>query len=224
MITFLRTATFVLLALCQSSFLQANEFVNLSLSGSEVLYPLPSGYCDVTEDFDGIMLKEFLDAQTMPGIPKAQAIVKLCDRGNEDTGYPWAWIGVLKNEPRVSQKNFNKMMASFLKNDDMLEKLNNKVLESNRELVEDFLGVETTNSTSKQQILWADDKSMLLGQKFTSNLGGDIIEEVILTSASVVNNLYVYTYIYNLKDALPSTAELSELLIDNASKLNDLNF
>ena len=224
MITFLRTATFVLLALCQSSFLQANEFVNLSLSGSEVLYPLPSGYCDVTEDFDGIMLKEFLDAQTMPGIPKAQAIVKLCDRGNEDTGYPWAWIGVLKNEPRVSQKNFNKMMASFLKNDDMLEKLNNKVMESNRELVEDFLGVETTNSTSKQRILWADDKSMLLGQKFTSNLGGDIIEEVILTSASVVNKLYVYTYIYNLKDALPSTADLSELLIDNASKLIDLNF
>ena len=116
------------------------------------------------------------------------------------------------------------MMASFLKNDDMLEKLNNKVMESNREVVEDFLGVETTNSSSKQRILWADDNSMLLGQKFTSNLGGDIIEEVILTSVSVVNNLYVYTYIYNLKDASPSTAELSELLIDNASKLIDLNF
>ena len=224
MITFFKRATFVFLALCQSSFLHASEFVNLRLSGSEVLYPLPSGYCDVTEDFDGIMLKEFLDAQTMPGIPKAQAIVKFCDRGNEDTGYPWAWVGVLKNEPRVSQKNFNKMMASFLKNDDMLEKLNNKVMENNREVVEDFLGVETTNSASKQQILWADDKSMLLGQKITSNLGGDIIEEVILISASVVNNLYVYTYIYNLKDASPSTAELSELLIDNASKLIDLNF
>ena len=47
---------------------------------------------------------------------------------------------------------------------------------------------------------------------------------MILTSVSVVNNLYVYTYIYNLKDASPSTAELSELLIDNASKLIDLNF
>lgn len=224
MMTFLRTSTFVLIAVCQSAFLHASDFVNLKLSGSEVLYPLPSGYCDVTEDLDGIVLKDFLDAQAMPGIPQAQAILKLCSRGGDDTGYPWAWVGVLKNEPMVSQKSFNRMVAGFLKEDDLLEKLNNKVLESNRQTVVDFWGLEAENSSSKQRILWADDKSMLLGQKFTTNLGGDVIEEVILTSASVVNNLYVYTYLYNLKDALPSTAELSELLLDNASKLIDLNF
>ena len=216
--------TFILVASFQFSFSLANEFVNLRLSGSEILYPLPNGYCDVTEEPYGVMIKELLESQQVQGIPKAQAIVTLCNKGNEDNGYPWAWIGVLKNEPKMSQKNFNKTIAKFLKDDDLLEKLNNEVLESNRQVLEEFTGLETTNSATKQQILWADEKSILLGMIYKANFNGEIIEEVILMSTSVVDDLYVYTYFYNLKNAFPSTGELSELLIENASKLNDLNF
>ena len=222
MLKILGTIALILVTSSQSSFLKATEFVNLKLSGSELLYPLPSGYCDVTKDPDGIVLKRFLDNTKM--IVKSHTIVKLCNRGIEHTGYPWAWIGIMKNEPKWSQKDLNKYLAKLLKDEDKLEKLYNYAIEDNRQNMKESFGLETTLTITKQKILWADEKSIISGQILKTIIEGDLIEEVLLTSAYVVKDLIVYTYFYNLKDALPSTAELTKLLIENASKINDLNF
>ena len=207
----------------QPAFLLATELVKLKLNKSEILYPLPSEFFNITEEIDGIMIAEFLEKAAIPGIPKAQVIFKHCIH-SEITGYPWGWIGVNNNvAPRMSQSSVNKFMAKLLDKEDLLDKLYAKVQEKNTEAHNEF-GFEVTQNFDQQKILWADDNSLLVAQNMSGTLEGEALEEIIFTSTSVVGDLIVFTYIYNLKDADVSTAEMSKLLISNAAKLIELNF
>ena len=49
---------FLVVGLPTSSF--AQKVVNIEYLGGEVVYPLPRGFCDITEEIFGIMLKGFL--------------------------------------------------------------------------------------------------------------------------------------------------------------------
>ena len=46
----------------------ANNVERILFAGSELLYPLPEGFCNVTEDLQGIVLKDVLDKQKNPMI------------------------------------------------------------------------------------------------------------------------------------------------------------
>ena len=217
------SALIVLGLVFQPTFLLATEFVKLKLNKSEVLYPLPSEFCNITEEAVGIMMAEFLEAASVPGVPKPEVIFRHCLHG-EVTGYPWGWIGINRNEaPRMSQSSVNKFMAKLLDKEDLLDKLYDKVKEKNTEAHNEF-GFEVTQNFDQQKILWADDNSLLVAQNMSGTLEGETLEEIIFTSTSVVGDLIVFTYIYNLKDADVSTAEMSKLLISNAAKLIELNF
>ncbi len=56
----------------------AENVERILFSGSELLYPLPKGFCNITENLQGIMMKEILDKQKDPMIPVAQLIIGPC--------------------------------------------------------------------------------------------------------------------------------------------------
>lgn len=57
----------------------------------------------------------------------------------------------------------------------------------------------------------------------SGQIDGDVINEVYVTSTTALGDLYVYTYLYNLEDAIPSLKQMSKLLINNAPRLKALN-
>ena len=57
----------------------------------------------------------------------------------------------------------------------------------------------------------------------SGQVDGTEIKEVYASSTTVLGDLYVYTYLYNLEDANLSLKQMSELLINNAPRLKDLN-
>ena len=213
---------FIFLALIHSFSARAETIEMISVSGSELRYPIPEGFCNITSDAHGIVLKEVLDQQQNPLVPEAQIIIANCDNDSLTPGYPWGWIGVVKNVA-FAQKTVNKMIAQALQNEALLEKLTEKAQESNKEAIEDLLGSETTIEMGKQQIIWADDNSILLALRSIGQVNNVEIRELALTSTTVIDDLYINTYLYNLENEAPTTQEMSKILIENAAKLKQLN-
>ena len=123
----------------------------------------------------------------------------------------------------VPQKTLNKMIAGLLNNEDMLDAINKNLTESNNKAMEEVFGVQSNFDINKQQILWADENSILLIQNAIGKIEDIEITETILTSTSVIGNVFVYTYIYNLKNGQPSLKDLSTMLINNAPKIKRFN-
>ena len=115
------------------------------------------------------------------------------------------------------------MIAGLLNNEDMLDAINKNLTESNTKAMEEVFGVQSNFDTNKQQILWADENSILLIQNAIGKIEDIEITETILTSTSVIGNVFVYTYIYNLKNGQPSVRDLSTMLINNAPKIKRFN-
>ena len=57
----------------------------------------------------------------------------------------------------------------------------------------------------------------------SGQVDGTEIKEVYATGTTALGDLYVYIYLYNLEDANLSLKQMSELLINNAPRLKDLN-
>ena len=74
-----------------------------------------------------------------------------------------------------------------------------------------------------QKIIWADKDSILVVGNMSGQMDGNVINEVYVTSTTALGDLYAYTYLYNLEDAIPSLKQMSKLLINNAPRLKALN-
>ena len=201
----------------------ADSVVKLSFSGNELIYPLPDGFCNITKNLQGIMLKQFLDEQSQPMLPTVQIIIAPCKANATNPEYPWGWVGMMIDKNQTPQKTLNKMVAGLLNNEDMLDAINKNLTESNTKAMEEVFGVQSNFDTNKQQILWADENSILLIQNAIGKIEDIEITETILTSTSVIGNVFVYTYIYNLKNGQPSVKDLSTMLINNAPKIKRFN-
>ena len=121
-----------------ASIVNASSVVKLSIADQQLLYPLPSGYCNITDDVTGIFLNEFLAPQTKKlGLPKPQLFIAPCG-GDNSSGYPWLWVGLAKNNPIMSQNAANKFLAipaldslwCIVKHEKILEVVGNKKIES----------------------------------------------------------------------------------------------
>ena len=53
----------------------AQSVERILFKGSELLFPIPKGFRNITEDIQGIMMKELIDKQKNPMLPVAQLIV-----------------------------------------------------------------------------------------------------------------------------------------------------
>ena len=201
----------------------AENVERILFSGSELLYPLPKGFCNITEDLQGILMKAILDKQKDPMIPVAQLIIGPCQPKNSDPEYPWGWVGLMKDSAGISQELFNTMMAKFITNDDIMEKLTKRANKSSSEALDELFGVEVSHHNNENRIIWADKDSLLVHINAATQVDGILIKEVALSSTTVIEGLYIYTYLYNLEDANPSSKEMSLLLIENAPVLKRLN-
>ena len=214
--------TFIFLALLHSFSARAETIEMISISGSELRYPIPEGFCNVTAEPQGILLKELLDKQRNSLIPEAQIVIANCDNDTVTPGYPWGWIGAVKNVA-FTQETVNKITAQFLQNEALLEKLTEKAQETNKEAIEDLFGLEIKIEANKQNIIWADDNNILLATRIISQVNDLEIKELVLQSTTVIDELYIHTYIYNLEDETPTMQELSKILVENAANLKQLN-
>ena len=206
-----------------ASIVNASSVVKLSIADQQLLYPLPSGYCNITDDVTGIFLNEFLAPQTKKlGLPKPQLFIAPCG-GDNSSGYPWLWVGLAKNNPIMSQNAANKFLAKLIDNEKALEAINKKVKASNKNTIETLAGWDSDLDFSKQKIVWADENSFLVGQHINGQVEGMKIEEVNLTSTTIVGEVIVFTYAYNLIDSQPTEKDMSAMLINNAIKLKRLN-
>ena len=209
------------------SMLPANIFAQnverILFKGTELLYPLPKGYCNITEEMQGIMMKELIDQQKDPMLPVAQLIIAPCERSVSNPGYPWGWIGLMKDESRINQETLNKMMVKLLANENLMEKLEKQVQKKSIEVLNEVFGVDATLENNEQKIIWADENSILVVGNMSGEVDGELIKEVYVTSTTALGELYVYTYLYNLEDVNPSLKQMSQLLINNAPRLKALN-
>ena len=201
----------------------AQNVERILFKGSELLYPLPKGFCNITEEMQGIMMKELIDQQKDPMFPVAQLIIAPCDPNVSNPGYPWGWIGVMKDGSRIKQETLNKMMFKLLANEDLMEKLEKQVHKKGKEVLNELFGIDAKLENNEQKIIWADQDSILVVGNMSGQLDGKLIKEVYVTSTSALGELYVYTYLYNLEDVNPSLKQMSELLINNAPRLKALN-
>ena len=114
------------------------------------------------------------------------------------------------------------MMAKMMKNEDVMDELTESAIEKNSEAFDELFDVEVTQDV-KQRIIWADEDSILVLQNVTGQVEEKVFKEVIINSTTVIEDLYVYTYLYNLEGAVPSGKQMSKLLIDNAPAIKRLN-
>ena len=201
----------------------AQNVERILFKGSELLYPLPKGFCNITEEMQGIMMKELIDQQKDPMLPVAQVIIAPCERSVSNPGYPWGWIGLMKDGSRINQETLNKMMVKLLANENLMEKLEKQVQKKNIEVLNEVFGVDATLENNEQKIIWADENSILVVGNMSGQVDGELIKEVYVTSTTALGELYVYTYLYNLEDVHPSLKQMSQLLINNAPRLKALN-
>ena len=78
--------TFILLMQPASGF--AENVERILFSGSELLYPLPKGFCNITQDAQGIIVMELLGKQKDTMFPAPQLIIGPCQRYTANPGYP----------------------------------------------------------------------------------------------------------------------------------------
>ena len=201
----------------------AQNVERILFKGTELLYPLPKGYCNITEEMQGIMMKELIDQQKDPMLPVAQLIIAPCERSVSNPGYPWGWIGLMKDGSRINQETLNKMMVKLLANENLMEKLEKQVQKKSIEVLNEVFGVDATLENNEQKIIWADENSILVVGNMSGEVDGELIKEVYVTSTTALGELYVYTYLYNLEDVNPSLKQMSQLLINNAPRLKALN-
>ena len=201
----------------------AQNVERILFKGTELLYPLPKGYCNITEEMQGIMMKELIDQQKDPMLPVAQLIIAPCERSVSNPGYPWGWIGLMKDGSRINQETLNKMMVKLLANENLMEKLEKQLQKKNIEVLNEVFGVDATLENNEQKIIWADENSILVVGNMSGHVDGELIKEVYVTSTTALGELYVYTYLYNLEDVNPSLKQMSQLLINNAPRLKVLN-
>ena len=201
----------------------AQSVERIVFKGSELLYPLPRGFCNITDEIQGIMMKELIDKQKDPMLPVAQSVIAPCERNISNPGYPWGWIGLMKDGSNISQETLNRMMAKILENEDLIEKLEKKMKKKGSKVFNEVFGVEAKLKNNEQKIIWADKDSILVVGNMSGQVDGTEIKEVYATSTTALGDLYVYTYLYNLEDADLSLKQMSELLINNAPRLKDLN-
>jgi len=214
---------FALIFSMKLTFVFAQSVESILFKGSELIYPLPKGFCNITDEIQGIMLKDFIDKQKNPMLPIAQLIIAPCEQSTSNPGYPWGWVGIMKDGNGITQKTLNKMMANLLANETMIEKLEKHIQKKGAEVLNDDYGIDVKLENDKQKIIWADKDSILLIGNISAQLDGNVINEVYVTSTTVLGDLYAYTYLYNLEDSIPSLKQLSKLLITHAPRLKALN-
>ena len=85
------------------------------------------------------MMKELIDKQKDPMLPVAQSVIAPCERNISNPGYPWGWIGLMKEGSNISQETLNRMMAKILENEDLIEKLEKKIKKKVQRYLTKFL-------------------------------------------------------------------------------------
>ena len=126
----------------------AQSVERIVFKGSELLYPIPKGFCNITDEIQGIMMKELIDKQKDPMLPVAQSVIAPCERNISNPWYPWSWIGLMKEGPNISQETQNRMMAKILENAALIEKLFKKKVQR---YLTNFFGVEAKLKNNKKK-------------------------------------------------------------------------
>jgi len=205
----------------------SDKHVNISLKGTKFIYPLPVGWCDITQTESGINALSYLQAvnnQADVGI-NVRLILKPCKRIS--SAYPWAYVALseLDKFSGSSQYVFNQTMKRFLNTgfpDEVLDSLSKSVSDNSKEMFDVEIKSDSS-AVNNSVILKSDDNSLSFYAEQTSKVGGEILHEFTLTSLTTVKGKSVNTYYFNdVTESYYNTNNV-KLLIENAKNIAELN-
>ena len=98
----------------------------------------------------------------------------------------------------TTESQDNKMTVKLLTDEDLVEKLLKQLEDKNTEVVKEFYGVDTKIDSNEQRVIWADKDSILLVGNRAGQVDGTAIKEVFVSSTTVIDDLFIYTFIYKL--------------------------
>ena len=202
-----------------SSVYAGGQRVVFDIRGSEISIDLPSGHCEITQTETGKALKKFLQAggQFSADMPEVEVIFASCSGLKR---HPWGWIGSMKDDlAGVSQSMFNQYSEENLGGviadlDVEIEAIRSK------KTFEDVTGFGIENQAlGKPVSLIASEQQYLFGLSRSTDIDGDTVNEMILTSSMVRDGNVIYMYAYELQEHSDSIIRLINELESSANSL-----
>ena len=95
----------------------------------------------------------------------------------------------MKDGSNISQETLNIMMAKILESEDLIEKLEKKILKKGSEVFHKVFGVEAKLKINEQKIIWADKDSILVVGNLSGQVDGTEIKEVYATSTTALGGM-----------------------------------
>ena len=184
-----------------------------SQSGDRLRVALPSGYCDISNTYEGRSISNHLN-DTLNRVPEfyliAKIVFNLCD---QEYGYPWGYILLRdkKYSSSFTQEKFNELESSGFSKD-YLKGIQDKVNDAH-DLNDADIEIITMGTP---EVLWQDNNALIFFQKLMGSHEGNVGIEVYTAGGIVYKNYGVFTYIYEL-DGEDNPLKNAQLLL-NAAK------
>ena len=186
----------------------SNDILSIEYNNKEIKLSFPNNYCDITKNFDGIFLKNYLDEQYTSGIgPEAKVIFKLC---NSIDSYPWGYVGLVPHENNIfmSQTSYNKLIKKTLGNEKLFDKLIDSVEEHHENLLSSDYGVSSElNFGTKPGVVWEDEDVIVIKVVNEGFIENEKFIEVTIGSITVLKDSIITYYII---DNINSSGKLDE--------------
>jgi len=201
--------------------------IKLSTDSGEVVYSLPTGWCNITETETGKLLFAYIQDvinSSKAGVD-ARLILKKCDSSNEV--YPWGYVG-LKEVDKLSgapQSLINKNVKDAL----YLGVLDNRLKDiekAHSKLADKYFDLEMTSDSSslnKSKILREDKNSITFSTEYTSYIEAEKITEFVITSLTLAKEQVIGTYLYNIDTSVDANKPTIDAVLSNAKKIADAN-
>ena len=196
----------------------------ISISSGEIVTDvvLPESLCDISDNYEGYLISEFLTKQreSISSLPEALGIIGKCG-AYEDLLYPWGYIAFVRNSKYTNtQEKYNKYITKYMASQqDVLGELIEKLVEDieRSEIFEDDYGMELDEfEMGEFKVIKATDDAIHLLTIISFELNGIAGKEVGTMSQQVrgdqVLTIYLYDQLENIADALRRVNSMDETL------------
>jgi len=193
--------------------------------------PIPKGFCNITDDFYGQHLLDFLK-QSMKNAnyaPTPKVIFANCNYLESEMYYPWGYIGVGKDTypKNYSQDSLNKELAYLFGQEDFIEDMKSLVQKDVGSAVEEIFEREgmnmNYNAIQNLNVVWADENGFTINILNSGNIDGENHVELTHGTMSLLKQNIIYYYITDEFSSGNNYKSTALKLINNSEILQNIN-
>lgn len=199
------------------------EFKKVYFSGKNYNISIPRGFCDISNTVIGKFLFQHIEESqknTNLKATKLKLIIAHCNY-NENNIYPWGYIGLLKKTKNFSQKTYNDVVSKLFDDKNLMNDLSELTSKAVNKTMNKYFSEKKNgvNTLQTPEVLYKDEYSIIYRAMNTGMFEGEIVNEVVVSSSSVLTDVIINTYLNNELNEEPNSFSLAGVLIEN-SKLN----